>query len=206
MRTDTKRTMKRGKETAKSAQQPAFRTPAQELEDFKAKVLAMKHGAVIWMSLTMYDVDDQRLLSEWVEMILAPFPAMLRQYFPNTCTDNRLAAPLGDELLGAAMHEVENKTDELWPEYKHLLERNPDELKAYRERYNQNRLPPDFAIRPRELPQRGRPRKQTLAERDAQIVYMKDVQNYSFGQIAQKLNMGREVCESAYYRMKVNRL
>jgi hypothetical protein len=56
------------------------------------------------------------------------------------------------------------------------------------------------AVRP--VPRRGRPRK--LAERDAQIVRMKDAQKYSFGKIAQKLRIGREVAESAYYRMKRN--
>jgi hypothetical protein len=51
----------------------------------------------------------------------------------------------------------------------------------------------------------GRPRNPKLAERDAQIVQMKDEQEYSFGKIARKLNIGREVCESAYYRMKAIR-
>jgi hypothetical protein len=53
------------------------------------------------------------------------------------------------------------------------------------------------------VPPRGRPgRPRTKAKRDAQIVQMKDEQNYSFGKIARKLNIGREVCESAYYREK----
>ncbi len=47
---------------------------------------------------------------------------------------------------------------------------------------------------------RGRPRRK--ATRDAQIVNMKDVQRYTFGQIARKLNIGREVAEAAYYRTK----
>jgi hypothetical protein len=56
------------------------------------------------------------------------------------------------------------------------------------------------------VPPRGHPgRPRTNAKRDAQIVQMKDKQKYSFGKIAQKLNIGREVCESAYYRMKAMR-
>ena len=42
-----------------------------------------------------------------------------------------------------------------------------------------------------------------MAERDALIVQMRDVENYgSFGKIAQKLKLGREVAMSAYYRAK----
>jgi hypothetical protein len=53
------------------------------------------------------------------------------------------------------------------------------------------------------VPPRGHPgRPRTNAKRDAQIVRMKDKQKYSFGKIARKLKIGREVCESAYYRMK----
>ena len=201
-----KRTSKHVKEPAKPTQQPAFKTPARELEEFKARVLATKHGPVIWMALTMEESDnDPRLLSEWVAMVLAPFPAILRRSFPNTPVDKDSAAPLADRLLYAAMREVESKVDELWPEYVGLLNRNPDELKAYRERYNQNRLPPDTVVRPRELRQEpGRPRNQKLAERDKQIVDMHDVDKYSFGKIARKLKIGREVAMSAYYRMKRN--
>ena len=54
----------------------------------------------------------------------------------------------------------------------------------------------------RPVARRGRPRK--LAARDEQIVRMKDAQKYSFGQIAQKLKIRREVALSAYYRMKLN--
>jgi hypothetical protein len=69
------------------------------------------------------------------------------------------------------MREVGSKVDELWPEYVRVLERNPDELRAYRERYKQNRLPPDVVVRPRELRQEpGRPRDQKLAERD-ELIY-----------------------------------
>ena len=53
------------------------------------------------------------------------------------------------------------------------------------------------------VPPRGHPgRPRTNAKRDAQIVRMKDKQKYSFGIIARKLKIGREVCESAYYRAK----
>lgn len=54
----------------------------------------------------------------------------------------------------------------------------------------------------RPVPPRGRPR--TQGARDRQIVQMKDVQMYTFGQIAQKLKIGREVAQSAYRRMKRN--
>lgn len=199
-----KRTNKHVKETAKPAQPPAYKTPAQQLEEFKARVLAMKHGPVIWMALTMEESDnDPRLLSEWAAMVLAPFPAILRRSFPNTLVDKDLAAPLADRLVRAAMREVGSQVDELWPEYVRLLNRNPDELKAYRERYNQNRLPPDTVVRPRELRQEpGRPRNQKQAERDAQILHMKDAQGLTFGRIARKLRIGREVAATAYYRMK----
>ena len=43
-----------------------------------------------------------------------------------------------------------------------------------------------------------------MEDRDEQIVRMKDAQKWSFGKIAQKLKIGREVAESAYYRMKRN--
>lgn len=56
------------------------------------------------------------------------------------------------------------------------------------------------AVRP--VPRRGRPR--TNSERDKEIVRMKDVQGYTFGRIAHKLGIGREVAMSAYYRMKRN--
>lgn len=199
-----KRTDKHVKETAKPAQQPAYKTSAQELQEFKARVLAMKHGPVIWMAQTMEESDnDPRLLSEWVAMVSAPFPATLRRSFPNTPVDKDSAALLADRLLYAAMREVGSTVDGLWPEYARLLKRNPDELKAYRESYNQNRLPPNTVSRPRELRQGpGAPRK--LAERDAQIVYMHDVGKYSFGKIARKLKIGREVAMSAYYRTKRN--
>jgi hypothetical protein len=54
----------------------------------------------------------------------------------------------------------------------------------------------------RPVPRRGRPRE--MEDRDEQIVRMKDAQKWSFGKIAQKLKIGREVAESAYYRMKRN--
>lgn len=207
-----KRTDKHVKKTAKPAQ-PAFKTPAQELLEFEAKVLATKYGPVIWMALTMEESDnDPRLLSEWVAMVLTPFPAILRRSFPNTLVDKDSAAPLADRLLHAAMREVGSKVDELWPEYVGLLNRSPDELKAYRERYNQNRLPPDTIVRPRELRQEpGRPRNQKQAARDAKIVYLYDVQKYgSFGKIARKLKIydkhgapSGAKAYSAYRRYKV---
>jgi hypothetical protein len=201
-----KRANKHVKGTAKPVQQRAFKRPAQELQEFKAKVLALKHGPVIWCSLSMEESDDNmRILLGWVEEVLAPFPALLSQFFPNTLIDTptKMAGArfLADRLLRQALHEVGSKVDELWPEYRSLLELNPDELKTYRDRYNQNRLPPDFAERPRELRQGpGAPRKQ--AARDAQIAYMKDKRNYTFGQIARKLEIPRQSVSSAYYRMK----
>jgi hypothetical protein len=84
-----KRTNKHVKESAKPAQQPAFKTPAQELEQFKAKVLAMRYGGFIWLAL-----------------------------------NGRLRMP-------PLVREVTSKLDELWPEYRRLLNLNPDQLKGY---------------------------------------------------------------------------
>ena len=55
-----KSTNEHAQDTAKPAQQSAFRATAQELEEFKAKVLAMKHGPIIWL-----DLDAS--VSEWTE-------------------------------------------------------------------------------------------------------------------------------------------
>jgi hypothetical protein len=52
----------------------------------------------------------------------------------------------------------------------------------------------------RSAPPRGRPRVNIA--RDAQIVSMKDKQKCTFGQIARKLRVGREVAMAAYYRVK----
>ena len=54
-----KRTDKHVKETAKPAQQPPFKTPAQELEEFGAKVLAMRKGAAIWRNLDSQPWSDR---------------------------------------------------------------------------------------------------------------------------------------------------
>jgi hypothetical protein len=189
-----KRTDKHVKETAKPAQQPGFKTPAQELEEFKAKVLAMRYGLLIWVDLTarvsMNQIcqqaqDDGPLIRdaysfwEWTEALKAIVPV---------------------EEFGAALDEVRGKVAELWPEYACLLKRDPDALGAYNNRYNQNCLLHKVRRGDRELRGPGRTRK--LAARDTQIVYMKDVQKYTFGRIARELRIGREVAMSAYYRMK----
>lgn len=54
----------------------------------------------------------------------------------------------------------------------------------------------------RPVPPRGAPRKH--AARDAEIVYARDEKGMTFGEIAHKLKIGREVAMSAYYRMKRN--
>jgi len=93
------------------------------------------------------------------------------------------------------LNEVRDKSDELWPEYVGLLGLNPDALEAFQKRFKQN-------LRLLRLREPGRPRDQKLALRDAQIVCMHDGGKESFGKIARKLRMGREVAEAAYYRMK----
>ncbi len=196
-----KSTNKHGREPGKTA----FKTPAQELQGFKAKVLALEHGPAIWMALTMEESgDDPHLLSEWAETVLAPFPAMLAQHFPNGVADREMGRPLADRLFRHAMREVGSNVDELWPEYMRLLERNPEELKAYRERYKPNRLPPDFAVRPREL-RKGPGRTRTNATRDEQIREMHVSQKRTFGQIARKLGISRPVAIAACRREKKRR-
>jgi len=51
---------KNNEESVKPVKEPAFKIPAQELEVFKAEVLAMKHGPIIWL-----DLDAS--VSEWTE-------------------------------------------------------------------------------------------------------------------------------------------
>jgi hypothetical protein len=99
-----KRTTKHGKGAAKPAQQPAFKTPAQELEEFGAKVLGMKYGEFIWRNLNAYPVRE-------IGMLIGT------------------AIPI--EEFSAAFREAKTKLPELWPEYMRLLRLNPDELKAY---------------------------------------------------------------------------
>jgi hypothetical protein len=162
-----KRTTKHIKETAKPAQPPTYKTPAQELEEFKAKVLAMRYGELIWYQLGAYS------FSEWTTLSATGFD-------------------------GKLLNELRDKSDELWPEFVRLLGLNPDALEAFQERFKQNlRL-----LRALQGP--GRPRNPKLALRDEQIVCMHDLGKDSFGKIARKLRIGREVAEAAYYRMKRN--
>jgi hypothetical protein len=162
-----KRTNKHVKETAKPAQQPAFKTPAQRLEEFKAKVLAMRYGEYLWMIL---DSATNREISRLIG------------------TTIRL------EEFPAAFREATSRVPELWPEYLRLLRLNPDALKAYQYRAAWNGTW-GWRLSDRGVPHvvdvlrrtRGRPRK--LADRDAKIVHMHDVGKYSFGKIARKLKI-----------------
>ncbi len=52
----------------------------------------------------------------------------------------------------------------------------------------------------RSVPPRGRPR--TNRERDTRIWYLREEKRMTFGEIAHRLKIGREVVMSAYYRMK----
>jgi len=54
----------------------------------------------------------------------------------------------------------------------------------------------------RPVPPLGRPRKH--AARDAAIVRARDVEGMTFGEVAHRMKIGREVAMSAYYRMKRN--
>src|ERR1035437_1877331 len=194
-----KRTNKNVKETAKPAQQSAFKTPAQELAEFKTKVLAMRYGEFIWRDLNAYPFEEwgRKLSATGYELYVGTFGLMVW---------GKVSPTVNKEFM-TALREIQHKADERWPEFARLLRRVPDELKAYQERYNRNRRSPNHVVLrdARDLRQEpGRPRDQKLAERDAQIVYMKDVQGYSFGKIARKLKVGRSVAMSAYYRIKRN--
>jgi len=197
-----KRTNKHGKETAKPIQQPAFTTPAQELEEFKAKVLAMRYGEAIWLHLNDYPGWDRKISETGAALNCMTFGLIVWGK----------VSPTVNQEFRAAMAEVQRKSAELWPEYARLLKRNPDELKAYQKRYNRNRRrpkPDDVLHDARDLRQgRGRPRK--LAARDAEIAHMHDVQGYSFGKIARKLKIydkhgapSGAQAHSAYRRYKV---
>jgi hypothetical protein len=187
-------TSKHGKETAKPVQRSAFKAPAQELEEFKAEVLAMRYGLLIWVDLTA-----RVSINQTCQQANEDSPLIRDAYSFGEWTE-ALRAVVPVEEYPAALAEVRGKVDELWPEYARLLKRDPDALSAHNKRYEQNCIMHKVRRGVRELKGPGRMRK--LAGRDAQIVYMKDVQNYSFGQIARKLKIGREVCESAYYRAK----
>jgi|SRR5271157_33150 len=188
------RTNKHVKERAKPAQQPACRTPAQELEEYKAKVLAMKHGLLIWL-----DLDARVTINQTCPQAMEDGP-LIRDAYSFSEWMEALRANVPVEKFPAALGEVQGKVDELWPEYACLLKRDPDALKAYIKRYKQNCTLHRVRRGVRDLNGPGRTRK--LAARDALIVYMKDVQNYTFGRIARKLRIGRAVASSAYYRMK----
>jgi hypothetical protein len=102
-----KRAKKHVKEKAKPVQQPAFKTPAQELEEFTAKVSAMRYGEYLWLVLdSAPNRDISRLLGTTIR--LEEFPAAFR--------------------------EAKSQVPELWPEYLRLLRLNPDALKAYQYR------------------------------------------------------------------------
>jgi hypothetical protein len=195
-----KRTNKHIKETPKPAQQPAFKTPAQELEQFKAKVLAIRYGETIWLELNAYPFEEwgRKISATGYELYIATF---------GLATWGKISATVNEEF-SAALGEVQRKADELWPQFARLLRRVPDELKAYQKRYNRNRRQPKHVVfrDARDLRQEpGRPRK--LATRDAQIAYLRDVQGCSFGQIARMLKIydkhgapsGAKAC-SAYRR------
>jgi hypothetical protein len=161
-----KRTTKHAKENAKAIQ-PAFKTPAQELAEFKAKVLAMRYGQIVQLKL------DGCPIGLW---------------------SGKLSCIVSDEQYHAADAEVRRGFLEHLREYKRLLKLNPDALKAYMEgqRAYQEQAK-SLAARAGiftvgELQRRGAPRKQTA--RDAKIVYLYDVQKYgSFAKIAQKLKI-----------------
>lgn len=184
-----KRTHKHVRENAKPTQQAAFKTPAQELEEFKAKVLAMRYGQIVQLKL------DGCPIGLW---------------------SGKLSCIVSDEEYHAADAEVRREFLEHWREYKRLLKLNPDALKAYQERQRAyQEQAKSLAARAQclftvgELQRRGAPRKQVA--RDAKIVYLYDVQKYgSFGKIARKLKIydkhgapSGAKAYSAYRRYKV---
>lgn len=177
-----KRTTKHGKEAAKPAQQPIFKTPVQELKEFKAKVLAMKHGLLIWVDL------DARVSVNQTCQQANEDNSLIRDAYSFWEWTEALKAIVPLEEFGAALDEVRGKVAELWPEYKRLLKSIPDAQNAYNERYNQNCALHKVARGLRDLKEPGRRRE--LAARDAKIVYLYDVQKYgSFGKIARKLKI-----------------
>jgi hypothetical protein len=187
---------------AKPVQQPAFKTPAQELEEFKAKVLGMRNGLLIWV-----DLDARLSMNETCQQAQDDGP-LIRDAYSFSEWWQALEAVVPVKELPAAAGEIHRQVAELWPEYKRLLERNPDALKTYNKRYEQNRILRKVRRGDRELQGPGRTRK--LAARDARIAHMHDVQGCSFGQIARKLKIydkhgapSGAKAYSAYRRYKV---
>lgn len=160
--------------------QEAFKTSAQELEEFIAKVCAMKYGLYLWAFL-----DSA----------------------PNWEISRLIGTKIRLEDFPAAFREAKSQVSELWPEYLRLLRLNPEALKAYNLRVVWNgswqwrlsdRGVPHVVDVLRQRP--GRPRE--MAERDEQIWYMKEELNYKFVQIARELNLTPAVVRSAHERMK----
>ncbi|MGA3315738.1 MAG: hypothetical protein ABSC64_04790 [Candidatus Korobacteraceae bacterium] len=194
-----KRTNKHVKETAKPVQPPAYKIPAQQLEEFKAKVLAMRYGELIWLGLDarvawrVHETGDDRLysLSQWGVKFMTLVPPL---------------------EAGIALRELEGKQHELWPEYVRLLKRNPDELKAFQERYNQTkRLLNDLLGDRRDLLRQGPGAPRKLAERDALIYSLYKQEKKTDQQVANILEhkhgikMSRQAVRRAYDREEERR-
>jgi hypothetical protein len=177
-----KRTNRHAQDTAKSAQQPAFKPPAQELEEFKAKVLAMRNGVLIWVEL-----DARVSLNQICQQAQDDGP-LIRDAYSWSAWWQALEAVVPVKELLAAAGEIHRQVAELWPEYKRLLERDPDAREAYIQRYDQNCLLHKVRPGARELlPTIGAPPKFNLAREALELFQRQQRKNYR--KIAEELNL-----------------
>lgn len=184
-----KRTTKHRKEAAKPAQQPAFKTPVQELEEFCAKVLAMKYGEFIWLNLAAYPVREIGML---------------------------IGTTIPIEEFSAAFREAKTNLPKLWPEYMRLLRLNPDELKAYSYKvafngsweYRFNDV--FYAARDLLRPGVGAPRKQAVRDALIYSLYKQgtkktDQQVANILEHQHGIKMSRQAVRQAYVREEERR-